>query len=182
MVSVVFYLRFFCMQEDFNKRYGEPKKIGDILKDMRLDKLYAETWKNTQFADKIIRYLHGYNMRMTQLDPLYEQASIFVASFDAYFSQERKFLIEHMKKDKKHHINKWDIYEYIQDIQKNLDAFEATYDTLQKNMKSIASTFVNEHDKHQHTYKVDSFCTLFMEIYIDISEIQETYDALTNTM
>ncbi len=182
MVSVVFYLRFFCMQKDFNKRYGEPKKIGDILNDIRLDTLSVEAVKNIHFAESIIRYIHWYNLRMTQLDPLYEQASTFIASFDAYFLQERKHVMKYMKDINKHHIHKRDLYEYIQDIQANLDAFEDTYNTLQTKMKSIAKTFVNEHDRHQHTYKVDSFCTLFMEIYLDLSEIQETYDALANTM
>ncbi len=170
------------MQKYFNKRYGEPKKIGDILNDIRLDTLSVESVKNTQFTERLIRYLHGYNLRMTQLQPLYEQASTFIASFDAYFLQERKQLIQHMKSTNKHHIPKRDLYEYIPNIQANLDAFENTYNTLQTKMKSIANTFVNEHDRHQHTYKVDSFCTLFMEIYLDLSEIQETYDALANTM
>ena len=168
------------MSEKFDKRYSEPKEIGDILKNMRLDKLHVEAGKNTAFADRIIRYLYGYNLRMTQLDPLYQKASEFVASFDAYFLQERKYLVKHMNYPTKHKIGKRDMYEYIQDIQKNLDAFEATYEALQTKMKSIASTFVNEHDRNEHMFKVDSFCTLFVEIYIDISDIQETYDALTN--
>jgi hypothetical protein len=170
------------MQRDFNKKYGESKKIGDILNDIRLDTLSVEAVKNTQFAERLIHYLHGYNLRMTQLEPLYKQASTFIASFDTYFWQERKHVMKYMKDINKYHIHKRDLYEYIQDIQANLDAFENTYNTLQTKMKSITNTFVNEHDRHQHTYKVDSFYTLFMEIYLDLSEIQETYDALINTM
>ncbi|MEI8009005.1 MAG: hypothetical protein WCI00_06575 [bacterium] len=161
-------------------RYDEPNKIDNILKKMRLDKLYTEALKSTKFANRIVIYLRGYNLKIKQLDPLYQQASECIAAFDAYFLQERKYLVKYMQQPTKQKIGKRDMYEYIQDIQKNLDTFEATYEPLQTKMKSIANTFVNEQDRNEQIFKVDSFCDLFIQIYIDISEIQETYDYLTN--
>ncbi len=170
------------MNEHPDNRDKDPKRISDILHDMGLEGKKSELLKSLQFADTLVRYLHGYHIRMSKLDPLYVQAAELIASFDGYYANERKLLINHIHAPHISKQRKWDGYSHIQTIQDNLDGFEERYRAILTPLRSVTETFARSQDKEEQTEKIDSFSALFMEIYIDISEIQETYDSLAEMM
>jgi hypothetical protein len=75
-------------------RYNEPRKLGDILKDMGVDSQNLEQKMKIQdacqrFAQRIMRGIQSYGFVIDSMDTFYKNASVLIMNMEEYYLQEK---------------------------------------------------------------------------------------------
>jgi len=76
-------------------RYNEPKKINDILKDMKMDpESFTSRQKETELStvDAIMKNLEIHITYMNALDTLHNKAAVLMNSIEETYTQEKTHL------------------------------------------------------------------------------------------
>lgn len=168
---------------DKSKRYNEPKKLWDILKDMGMNaeninqkKTSEDTTKKT--SANLERIMRISKKLIKQLDTIYQKATPLINSMDAYYIAEKKYLLQARRLVTEGKLRQQDITKIMQIITENLDYFELEYHNIDKSLRKIIKKFPYPSDQQEQNKKADELNDLFIDIYSDIENILMWYSKL----
>ena len=166
---------------DEKDRYNKPKKINDILKDMKMDpESLKSRQKETELStvDAIMKNLEIHITYMNALDTLPSKAAELMNIIEEKYTQEKKTLANIKNDIKQWHITQIDINEKIQNILWDLNVLEAHQSNIRKSFCKIIDIFDSDEDRNPHIKKMAMFSILFTDTYCEIDDIVEEYNQL----
>lgn len=171
------------MLENWNKIYNEPKHIGDIIKDMKMDPESIEHQikikiSSKKFAEEIVQTFQRYADAMDKLIPLYAETSKIIMDIDHYYTEEKANFWRAKLSIQEWRMNQKDINERIHAIEIKSDSFEFDQADINMSLRKIIRKFPCSKDKLEHTKKANAFCKLFMNIYTDLDHLCVAYGQL----
>lgn len=171
------------MIENWDRRYNEPKHIGDIIKDIKMDPKNIERQmkiklSSKKFAEETMQTLQRYADTMDKLTPLYAEVTKLIMAIDRYYTEEKTNLWRAKLSVKEWTMNQKDINERIRAIEKKSDSFEFDQADINMSLRKVIRNFPSSKDKLEHTKKANAFCKLFMDIYMDLDSLCVDYGQL----
>jgi hypothetical protein len=171
---------------DETQRYREPKLIGDILRDMKMDtasigrkiKLHE---LSKQFSQESLAVLEQYMTVMETKHPMYNEASAILQDIDAFYAETKSWFQQAKLKLQKWQLSPNHIKENICSIEKVLTAFEIKYNDINGILRNTIRKIRDHNDKRGHTLKANAFCTLFTQIYHEIDAFCVEYGKMLRT-
>ena len=163
---------------DKKQRYNEPKKVWDILKDMKMD---PESLKSRQEAtqthtvDAIMKNLEIYITYMNELAVLHKKSANLITWIDNRSTQEQATLSNMQKNMTQWRIKRLDILNKIQNIQSYLSNVEIYELSIKKSFCKIIDALDSEEEKQQHIEKLAAFSCLYTDIYVEICGFYQEY-------
>ncbi len=159
-------------------RYNKPKKINDILKDMKMDPESIQAKMDvttTTVTDHIIINLERHLHCMNKIHPIYERASALLYTIEKYYTHLYAYIRNHKQKIKTHTVPQYLIDEHIHSIQKDVDVFLVEYEDIANALDTMIDEFDDVDHAKQQIKKSVAFCDLFIAISNDIDDLCLAY-------
>lgn len=169
------------IENQWDKRYNEPKKIGEIINDMKSHtpgKNRLMEISNKKFMQYIMNLVFAFATRIDLMEPYLKETSLIIRDIEELFQNEKKIYAKYKSLAQDHNLRVSKIYDHINEIDDKLLELEHAQSYVRKQLKSVADTFPDSTDRTEYNDKINAFNHLFMEIYLDIEEIKFHFDRL----
>lgn len=171
---------------DDSRRYDEPKKIGDILKDIGMDQEGIQRSKKSKeagdmFAQETMKILEA-NMTMTRdFDEAYEETPAIIQSIEKAYENEIHVYSKYSLSVKNHldkkayaapgliaeqqGIIKRNLTNHIAKLTQRIEKFDKTYDETCGNLRFLIKRMCDPMLVDHYNKEVNTFCTYFLKIF-----------------
>lgn len=162
--------------EQNNKRYSEPKRIGEIINDMKIPALVRKY--NEMYAESIMDSIASYGVKINALEYFYVKASDIANEFDEFLHTEIKIFADYKQLAIKGRLMSQDIFTHIHAIEITMRNFDHRQSNIRHSLRNITDAFASEDDRDEHHTKINDFCYLFREMYNDMDDLMHEFGNL----
>jgi len=164
---------------DETSRYHEPKKIGDIIKDMGMsptEKKIQHTSANS--AQDILDILQRYIEIVETFDRLSVHMQKLIIDIEQYQTAQEQEFLRVKKYLWEYRFTPDDIENKIAAISTTLDEYEALYRDILLYFQRTISLFDHEEDMVIYNNKLQASTNFFIDLYIQTEGLCKKYDEL----
>ncbi len=164
------------MDENLDKRWGEPKPIGDIINQMGfgendIEKKKISCLQDKRFVNAIKKNLSAYINVIKKFETEYKKSSVIILQIEDFYNEEKKLLDVYKTLLAEKNITSKDIYNHAYIVQDKLEEFDADFTALRTTLRFIVRKFHDPEDKQKYDEKINILCSVFAQISIDITDI-----------
>lgn len=164
------------MSNNLEKRYGEPKLVGDIIKEMwfgqeDLQKKMLKCLSDKSLIENTMKISKECADVINRFDKEYQISSQIIIDIDELFERTKHICDSHKKSVIENTITSNEIYAHAQSVQEQLNELENRRSELCKTLRKMINKMpLPEYEKH-YNKEVNDFCLYFRNVYNEIDDL-----------
>gem|GEM_PF-3906144 len=136
-----------------------------------IEKKKISCLQDKRFVNAIKKNLSAYINVIKKFDTEYKKSSVIILQIEDFYNEEKKLLDIYKTLLAEKNITSKDIYNHAYIVQDKLEEFDTDFTALRTTLRFIVRKFHDPEDQQKYDEKINSLCSVFAQISIDITDI-----------